>query len=65
MWRHHSDNSTPQAWQDLRAEMLKAFELAHAHGVDLGIEPELANVINSAAAARRLIDEVASPSYRA
>ncbi len=44
--------------------MLKAVALAHANSVDLGIEPELANVIDSAAAARRLIDEIASPRLR-
>lgn len=61
-WRHHPDNATPQAWHDLRVEMAHAAALAEAAGVRLGIEPELANVVNSAAAARRLIDEIASPS---
>ncbi|MFN5826697.1 MAG: sugar phosphate isomerase/epimerase family protein, partial [Rhodobacterales bacterium] len=50
------------AWRDLRAEMAKAAGLAEAAGVRRGIEPELANVVDSAAAARRLIDEIASPS---
>ncbi len=61
-WRHHPGNTTPQAWHDLRAEMTRAAVLAEAAGVRLGIEPELANVVNGAAAARRLIDEIASPS---
>ena len=61
-WRHHPDNATPEAWHDLRVEMAKAAALAEAAGVRLGIEPELANVVDSAAAARRLIDEIASPS---
>ena len=64
MWRRHPGNATEEAWRDLRTEMLKAVALAHANGVDLGIEPELANVVNSAAAARRLIDEIASPRLR-
>jgi sugar phosphate isomerase/epimerase len=61
-WRHHPDNASPGAWHDLRVEMAKAAALAEAAGVRLGIEPELANVVNTAAAARRLIDEIASPS---
>lgn len=63
-WRHHPDNATPEAWADLRREMAQAAELAERHGVDLGIEPELANVVNDAAHARRLIDELGSPRLR-
>lgn len=61
-WRHHPDNTTPEAWRDLLTEMGKAAVLAEKQGVRLGIEPELANVVSSAAAARRLIDELQSPS---
>lgn len=61
-WRHHPGNQTPEAWRDL----LKAFEvavrIAEAHDIMLGVEPELANVVNSASAARRLMDEVKSPA---
>ena len=61
-WRHHRDNASTESWRDLLVEMAKAAALAEAAGVRLGIEPELANVVNSASAARRLIDEIASPS---
>ena len=61
-WRHHPDNATPEAWRDLLEEMGKAAAMAEAKGIRLGIEPELANVISTAAAARRLIDELQSPS---
>ena len=37
-----------------------ACEAAESVGIRLGIEPELANVVNSAMAARRLIDDLAS-----
>lgn len=63
-WRAHPDNGTPEAWRDLLAEMEKAIAIADRHGVDLGIEPELANVVDSAPAARRLIDELRSPRLR-
>lgn len=59
-WRHHPGNAAPQAWRDLLDSMRTALEIAERYGVDLGIEPELANVVNSAGQARRLIDELGS-----
>lgn len=59
-WRHHTDNQSVQAWCDLVAEMEEAIDIAERYDVDLGIEPELANVVNSATRARALIDELQS-----
>lgn len=61
-WRHHPENASAEAWRDLVAEMAKACALAEPRGVKLGIEPELANVIDGAASARRLIDTLQSPA---
>jgi sugar phosphate isomerase/epimerase len=61
-WRHHPDNGTPEAWRDLLDEMAKACALAEPVGVKLGIEPELANVVDAAARARALIDTLQSPA---
>lgn len=63
-WRAHPDNRSPKAWQDLRAEMAAALTVAETAGVDLGIEPELANVVSSATLARKLIDELKSPRLK-
>jgi sugar phosphate isomerase/epimerase len=63
-WAAHPDNSSPEAWRDLLTEMSKALELAEAFQVDLGIEPELANVVSSPLQARRLIDELGSHRLR-
>ncbi len=63
-WRHHPDNASPEAWADLIAEMAKAAVLAEANAVNLGIEPELANVVCNAQAARQLIKEIGSPRIR-
>jgi sugar phosphate isomerase/epimerase len=63
-WAHHPDNTSTAAWRDLLTEMAKAAALAEECGVDLGIEPELANVVSSAELARQLIDELASPRIR-
>ena len=44
--------------------MAQALILAEKHDVYLGVEPELANVIDSPAQARRLIDEMCSPRIK-
>ena len=64
MWRRHPDNDTPDAWRDLQQSMREAIQIADAHDIQLGIEPEVSNVINSAVKARRLLDEMGSPRLR-
>ncbi|WP_027134864.1 sugar phosphate isomerase/epimerase family protein [Geminicoccus roseus] len=59
-WRHHPDNALPAAWDDLLASMSQAVAVAREFDLVLGVEPELANVVDSAAKARRLIDELDS-----
>ena len=63
-WREHPDNATPAAWRDLLAAMEVALDIAERHDVLLGIEPELANVVSSAAKARALIAQLGSPRLR-
>jgi sugar phosphate isomerase/epimerase len=63
-WRDHADNTTPAAWRDLLHSMETAIGIADKYQVYLGIEPELANVVHSAARARQLIDELGSPRLR-
>lgn len=64
MWRGHRDNGTPEAWADLRAGLAAALAVAERHGVTLGVEPEHHNVVHDAAAARRLLSELASPRLK-
>jgi sugar phosphate isomerase/epimerase len=59
-WAYHPDNATPAAWFDMAAEMEKALALAQDAGVDLGIEPEQANIVTSATDATRLIADMGS-----
>lgn len=59
-WRAHPDNDSPAAWADLMDQMEHACTLAEGAGIILGIEPELANVVSSAAKARLLIDTLQS-----
>jgi sugar phosphate isomerase/epimerase len=63
-WRFHPDNQSSDAWRDLLVEMESAVGMAEAHSIDLGIEPELANIVNSADAAQRLINDLASQRLR-
>lgn len=63
-WAHHPDNADPSTWADMAAEMEKALDLAERHGIDLGIEPEQANIVTSAGDAMRLIAEMGSKRLR-
>ena len=63
-WAHHPENTDPTAWADMATEMSKALALAEEHGVDLGIEPEQANIVTSATDAKRLISEMRSKRLR-
>lgn len=64
MWRPHPANAAAAAWRDLRAGLDLLLEAADEAGVILAVEPEPGNVVASAAAARRLLDEVRSPRLR-
>ena len=61
MWRQHPDNDTPEAWEDLVVSMRQAIEIAEEYQVTLAFEPEVANVVDSAVKARRIIDQIGSP----
>jgi sugar phosphate isomerase/epimerase len=64
MWRAHRDNASRDAWIDLFAAMDVAIAIADEFDVDLGIEPEIANVVCSPLAALRLIHEMRSPRLK-
>ena len=63
-WRHHPDNSSDASWADLLGEMEKAIAIAERYDLALGIEPELANVVSSAAKANTLIYTLKSSRLR-
>lgn len=64
MWRHHPQNDSPEAWHDLIVTMTKALTIADKHDIQLGVEPEVGNVVSSAQHARRLLDELRSPRLK-
>ena len=64
IWRRHPENDTPSAWRDLVGSVGEAIRLTEPSGVVLAVEPEVANVVDSAAKARRLLDEIGSPRLK-
>jgi sugar phosphate isomerase/epimerase len=64
MWRGHPGNGRPDAWADLRRAMEQALVIAEEHDLSLAVEPETANVVDSPARARRLLDELRSPRLK-
>jgi sugar phosphate isomerase/epimerase len=59
-WRHHPDNDTDAAWDEMIREFQILLPIAERHDVILGVEPELANAVSSAPKARRLLDTLRS-----
>jgi sugar phosphate isomerase/epimerase len=64
MWRRHPDNDTPEAWRDLIVSMREVARIAEDANITLAFEPEVANVVDSAEKARRLLDEMGSPKLK-
>jgi sugar phosphate isomerase/epimerase len=64
MWRPHLDNRAPGSWRDLIATLERLVAAAESCGVTLGVEPEKANVVDSALQARRLLDQMQSTSLK-
>jgi sugar phosphate isomerase/epimerase len=60
MWKFHAENDSDEAWEDLRSELEFALRVAQEAGIRLAIEPEPANVIRDAVAAKRILNEMAS-----
>lgn len=64
MWRRHPENCSSEAWHDLEKALDRLLPIAEEQGLVLGVEPEPANVIDSAPRARRLLDELKSPYFK-
>lgn len=60
MWHFHPDNNTEDAWRQMLDMMERVLTVAEECGVDVGVEPEASNVVNSADKAARLIREMQS-----
>jgi sugar phosphate isomerase/epimerase len=60
-WAPHPENRSARAWRDLLEGMRALIALAEEHDLTLGLEPEPANVVESASRARELIEQLGSP----
>jgi sugar phosphate isomerase/epimerase len=60
MWHWHEGNDDPSAWRDMAASIAAALEIAEEADVDLLVEPETGNVVNSPQRAKRLLEEMGS-----
>lgn len=64
MWTYHPDNQTPSAWRDMAETVRAALDFAEKYDVKLAFEPEANNVVNSASAASRLLQQMQNPRLR-
>lgn len=62
MWAAHPDNHTSQSWATMCQSLRALLPHAEQVGVRLAFEPEAGNVVRTAAQARQLLDELASPA---
>ena len=64
MWRPHPDNETPEAWKDMASVMEQLVLIAEKFSINLGIETEASNIINTPQKAKKIIDEINSPRLK-
>jgi sugar phosphate isomerase/epimerase len=64
MWRWHPGNTSNQAWENLLHSMDSALRIAEEEDIILAFEPERANVINTAARGRALLDTMQTPRLK-
>lgn len=62
MWAAHPDNHTPQAWAAMYESLMYLVPHAARAGVRLAFEPEAGNVVQTAAQARQVLADIASPA---
>lgn len=60
MWRKHPDNDGSGAWRDMAGAMARLAGIAQEQDVTVAFEPEQANIVDSAAKARKLLDTLRS-----
>jgi sugar phosphate isomerase/epimerase len=62
MWRAHPGNNDPACFQLLEHELEPALALCSEVGVNLLVEPETSNVVNTPEKAAQLLRDIASPN---
>ena len=60
-WKYHPDNDTKSAWDDFLKSMTQLLNTAEKYDLNLGIEPEINNIVNSPIKALKAIQELKNP----
>ena len=60
MWRSHPENDSPEAWREMTASIRRIVTIVEGSDITVAVEPEVNNVVDTAAKARQLLDEVGS-----
>jgi sugar phosphate isomerase/epimerase len=55
-WHRHPENATQESWNEMCREFEILLAIAEREDIVIGVEPELGNVVSSAAKARQLLD---------
>jgi sugar phosphate isomerase/epimerase len=64
MWKWHPENDSKEAWDDMVQSIESALIAAEKNNLILAFEPESENIVNSAARARKLLNELGNPRLR-
>ena len=64
MWFPHPGNDTQEAWKDMAATAEQLVVIADKYNIDLGIETEASNVVNTPLKAKKLIEDLKSPRLK-
>ncbi len=64
MWEAHEDNTSPEAWKDLHAEVEQALTMAASLDLVLAIEPEPGNIVRDAPTAHQFLAEMRAPNLK-
>ena len=64
LWKYDPQTKTRAAWDDMADSMARSVVMAEERGLILAIETEASNVIDSPEKARRILDEIKSPSLK-
>lgn len=63
-WRRHPANDEAQSWTEMCREFEIICDLAEQHDILIGVEPEPANIVSSAAKAAQLLQEFSGSRLR-
>ena len=64
LWTYHTDNSTPEAWDDMIVTLKECVKIAERYDIVLAVETEAATVVDTPEKARRMMGEIGSENLK-